>query len=453
MSQKDRSSSSRVSSGKGDPEPTKRARVGDDLYSAIDNDFNDKTEPGAEEDEDWKSKVLATYKRRPTDTHTLLAKIQDGKATFEVGERHKTVSLQEAMITVVERMFDAFQNYGYDFNKEATGSELELNWIRPVLGKEGSLSVFSGRLSTRRWTMIIKGLPQEVLAFILPTDKLIGFSLSTTEFKPYIKMQPCSDGLDVRWKVDKTVIAPEYFSRLFQQMFVALIKHAQNDGGGGDTFDVRKLSALNVEEEQEEDMHQKYRDAFFEDMRERAGSGAPSAPPRNSAAQQPQAPLPPPAPQQAAASEEPQPPQPPQQPQPQAPQQPAAEAQPERPAGPGQQFAQLQRQMNNMNQVRQGDAGADPSQLPPNAMPPDNQHGQQMSPGQALPNQPPVSFANSLYLMLGALDRELEIVAKAGSDAFAQKDLARADAALKFSERLTEFRKNAQHLMDYYRRR
>ena len=86
-------------------------------------------------------------------------------------------------------MFDAFQNYGYDFNQEASGTELELNWIRPVFTKEpNGGNVFAGRLSTRLWTMVIKGTPQDVQAYILPADKMIGFSLSSTAFKPYFAM-------------------------------------------------------------------------------------------------------------------------------------------------------------------------------------------------------------------------------------------------------------------------
>ena len=120
--------------------------------------------------------------------------------------------------------------------------------------------------------------------------------------------------------------------------------------------------------------------------------------------------------------------------------------------------------MNQMNQHRHEPPPL--PVLPPNQIPPIADQGQRPNPlGRLDPNQSQgqghgpsqgqahLSFAGSLAQMLAALDRELEIVAKAGSDAFSQKDLARADAALKFSERLTEFRKTANQLLDYYRRR
>ena len=59
----------------------------------------------------------------------------------------------------------------------------------------------------------------------------------------------------------------------------------------------------------------------------------------------------------------------------------------------------------------------------------------------------------ALSVLLASLDREMEVVAKAGADAFAQRDLGRADAALKFSARLSEYRNVSQELLDYYKRK
>ena len=68
-------------------------------------------------------------------------------------------------------------------------------------------------------------------------------------------------------------------------------------------------------------------------------------------------------------------------------------------------------------------------------------------------NQPPMNLPSALTHLIQSLDRELEVVAKAGADAFASRDLARADAALKFSGRLNEYRQMSQELLDYYRRK
>ncbi len=112
MSQKDNSSRSKPpNSDPQNTEPPIRRRRGDELYSMLEEDEQEqnsaaKTEQDLEGElsgvEDprastWRKSVLTTYKRKagPRDTSTLLAKIPDGRAAFEVGDRYKSVSIQE----------------------------------------------------------------------------------------------------------------------------------------------------------------------------------------------------------------------------------------------------------------------------------------------------------------------------------------------------------------------
>ena len=105
----------------------------------------------------WKSKVLASYHGSANQPLADTGEIEQDYAD----------AVHEAMITIVDKIFDIFQNSAYEFNKIAAGSELELNWVRPFLTKEGSpswlgsnvepVTVFTGRMSTRLWTLIMKG--------------------------------------------------------------------------------------------------------------------------------------------------------------------------------------------------------------------------------------------------------------------------------------------------------
>jgi hypothetical protein len=65
----------------------------------------------------------------------------------------------------------------------------------------------------------------------------------------------------------------------------------------------------------------------------------------------------------------------------------------------------------------------------------------------------PMNLPVVLSQLINSLDRELGAVAKAGAEAFALRDLVRADAALKFSTRLAEYRRVTQELLDYYHRK
>lgn len=519
----------------------------------------------------WKSRVLASYKSKGSkDSNTLLAKISDGKAALEVGDRHKSANVQEVMINTVDKMFDIFQNCAYEFNKIAAGTELEINWIRPFLSKEVTTNwqqqenanlIFSGRVSTRRWTMVVKGTTEEVIVFILPADKLIGFALSHNNFKPYFSMIPVSDKLDVHWQVEEHIMPPELFPTIYKELFDGLIRFAREEAHADEVFTLRQIGIVlasetaQTQEEEEQARKKLYQEQFFQDMRSREdfkpvkqvpefarpespkplppvqpqAQVQPQSQPQSQSQSQPQSQTQPQVQQsaqtstggwkqvpdvslhnpenarslaeRAAAQIRPQPMSPqmpvhqPPQPQMQRPMQPQQppmypqmqpqqqQQQPAPPQSPQMQPQQAQGQhMPTMNPqwpslqapapqapgMQQQQPVAPQQQLqqpqqpvyPPQPQQAQNQQHpqpqqQRAQPQYQQPQQPapparPATFPEALSALLACLDQELEVVAKAGSDAFAQRDLARADAALKFSGRLTEFRTLARELHEYY---
>jgi hypothetical protein len=527
---------------------------------------------GEGEAQDWKSRVIAGYRgKSPKSTHTLLAKIGGDKAAVEVGDRHKLKAIDDAMISFVDRMFDSFQNCAYEINRHAAGSELELNWIRPFKQKETVLSgwrnkqqdvieVLSGRLSTRQWTLVVRGTPNDGISIhILPVDKLISFGTNQSDFKVYLTLSPLIEGLGVKWTVDDGQELPiEKYSDIFRELFESLIRHARGKALVDERFN---LKAIGMESRNKEvkvnldDVQRQYQEAFFEDMRKRAESSRPellssplqkrgldgrpdppSRPPQPNPAGQSNAngpaynsgqnqaipdqrmqqppyvppPVPPgymPSPNSWHGQQMPQAPHmvPPGQPAypqmnpgypqpqpggyPQAPPVPSQNAQQQSMSQPMQQQGMSQpMQQQGMSQPMQQQGMSQPMQqqgmsqpmpqqgmsqpMPQQGMSqPMPQQGmsqpmpQQMPYGQQPPMQQPhppgqpvvpnqnVSFPVALSMLLPTLDRELEVVAKAGMDAFSQRDLVRADAALKFSGRLSEFRALALEILDYYKRK
>jgi len=470
--------------------------------------------------QDWKSRVIASYRgKSPKSTHTLLAKLSGDKAAVEVGERHKETAIQEAMISFVDRMFDSFQNCAYEINRHAAGSDLELNWIRPFLQKETIggwrnkqpevIEVLSGRLSTRLWTMVVRGVKQEISIHIMPTDRLISFGTNPDDFKVYLKILPLIDGLGVKWTIDETELAVEKYSDIYRELFESLIRYARGKAGVDETFNVKTVGLEPKKEAKvnPDDVQRQYQEAFFEDMRKRAENSTsellahnPQArrnvrsdglnrpqlqgPPFVSGQFQPvRDPMQPQMPQQPQTQQQqPQQPQPQQQPpqqqppytppvppgympspnswhgqqmpqaphmvqpgQPMYPQMPPGYPQPRNPQAPPAPPQNMQQP--GMSQPMQQVPGMPHGQQTPMQQAPAPAHGQYAA---ANPN---VSFPVALSMLIPTLDRELEVVAKAGMDAFSQRDLVRADAALKFSGRLSEFRALALELLDYYKRK
>ncbi|MBX9670232.1 MAG: hypothetical protein K2X93_21710 [Candidatus Obscuribacterales bacterium] len=194
----------------------------------------------------WKSKVLNNYKQNPKSSHTLLAKVPTGKAAFEAGERQKAEFIKDAMIKIVDRMFDNFQNTAYEFNQVTSGSDLELTWMRPRLQQEETniwhentrhmSEVFSGRISTRYWTLAVRGTVGGIGAYILPSDKLLSFSSAPSNFGCYLSIIPVSDGMSVDWLIHKRAIDPELFPSVYRALLDGLIRFASDEALAGETF-------------------------------------------------------------------------------------------------------------------------------------------------------------------------------------------------------------------------
>jgi hypothetical protein len=495
----------------------------------------------------WKSKVLASYHGSNT-------------APAPKGEQDIADETHEAMIAIIDSVFDIFQNSAYEFNKIAAGSELELNWVRPFLTKEGApswmgsnvepVTVFTGRMSTRLWTLIMKGTTDVIQTYILPTSKLMTFNISSGTFKPFLVMEPHHDNGSLGWRINSHDISPHLLQPIARELFNALIRFAKSEGNEDEEFDLVAIGLVApkpVEDPQVEIERQRYyQQAFLEDLKshletrrdprgqdprdaqpERSGppptefnqplpdhirrelevlkdsaptpSIAPSAVPSGGltssgatwktvaetseekldpnisrklqmmAEEATNNSMPSPGPNPFAqlphksvvASQLLQPthpqPQPQQQQQPQQaqpPGQPQSVPMPMRQAQPTQQ--QSMPAAPQMNQAPHPTPSIPPG-LPPGPPPSADQLAQAMAAAQNAANASrpaqPMNLPAALAQLIASLDREMEVVAKAGADAFALRDLGRADAALKFSSRLSEYRQMSQELLDYYRRK
>ena len=443
----------------------------------------------------WKSRVLASYANDAEHRSSM-----SGRLAMGVSLQDQENAIKESMIGVIDQMFDVFQNCAYEMNQFATGTELELNWIRPFLSKEGNptqhsvdsnLSViFSGRVSTRRWTMVIKGTLEYIQVFILPADKLIGFALSTTNFRPFFVMEPTCEGLNVGWHINRSPLRREMVPVIQRELFNGLIRHATGEIEENETFDleVLGLGPATVDPVVDQERQRYYQEGFIEDINASSNGTYQSKPISSRVNERVQAPeevMPEdfnePLPthiqrelellKQSAAQSLPDPRyvsastlQANQNAELNAPQ----AVPPQAPGGPRTANINLANashaKMPNFQEaakllLEEEERVARPTQAPP--PPPVQQQQQQHAQAPAAPTPTaqnlaqagPMNLPAALNMLLMSIDKELEVVSKAGADAFNAKDFSRADAALKFSSRLGDYRKISQELLDYYRRK
>ncbi|MDR3613455.1 MAG: hypothetical protein P4L53_07805 [Candidatus Obscuribacterales bacterium] len=457
----------------------------------------------------WKSRVLSSYANDADHRASM-----SGRAAMGVSVHEQENAIKENMIGLIDQMFDVFQNCAYEMNKFATGTELELNWIRPFLSKEGIptqhstdnnlVVIFSGRMSTRRWTMVIKGTLEYIQVFILPADKLIGFALSTSNFRPFFMMEPACEGLNVSWHINRSPLRREMFPVIQRELFNGLIRHATGEIEENECFDLELLGLAPAPADPvvDQETQRYYQEAFIEDINASMNGTYQSKPIASRLHENIQ--VPPEAKENNSKDfNEPLPshikrelelltqganPMAPDprysqntSPEPGAPQAVQA-AQGPRTANinfsnashvnmPDFQAAAAKIRLEQEKATRPVPGAANGEQvmsnlgnaagvIPPPAQTLQQQQQQQQqrpapmaTPAPVAPPNGPMNLPAALSILLMSIDKELEVVAKAGADAFNSKEFARADAALKFSARLNDYRKVSQELLDYYRRK
>jgi hypothetical protein len=183
----------------------------------------------------WKARLMGANK--PTPQNTAIPSPAN-RIAMEAAERARTNAQHESMIGIVDRMFDQFQNLAYDFNQVASASDLELTWIRPSINREnvgnwhsGSqyISVFSGRISTRYWTLVVRGSFESITAHIIPADKLLTFSSAPANFMPMLEMMPFFDGAIVYWSAGQKQLKSEDIQQAARAVLDSLVQVAQED--------------------------------------------------------------------------------------------------------------------------------------------------------------------------------------------------------------------------------
>lgn len=182
----------------------------------------------------WKNRVLGTGRPAAQDSQS-----QTGpRSVVDQNERIRQNAQHEAMVNLVDRMFDYFQNLAYDFNQMNPAPELELSWIRPTLTRENIsswhqsaqyISVFTGRISTRFWTLVVRGTYEAVDSYIIPADKLLSFTTAPTSHNCALSILPAFDGSRVFYYAHDHLLDEDTLHLCYRALLDTLITVAQDD--------------------------------------------------------------------------------------------------------------------------------------------------------------------------------------------------------------------------------
>jgi hypothetical protein len=136
------------------------------------------------------------------------------------------------MVHEVDKLFDLFTQYAYEFNRSAAGAGQNIDVDRPVhltVGGETGRTIFSGRLMMRQWSLVIRGQEEEIEGTMIPSDQVLAYNLDpdSKSYPPYFQLKLGSLDGEPTWLVGSKPLPFSELPTFAKQLFAALVRIAK----------------------------------------------------------------------------------------------------------------------------------------------------------------------------------------------------------------------------------
>jgi hypothetical protein len=143
------------------------------------------------------------------------------------------VSSFDATIALMNALFKELGELTYEFNKTAVGSDLLISFDRPTLTEKKSDDVWyrpvtkisQGRLTTRQWALIVRGLDKKISIVLLPSAMVLAFTAGQggeEEHAPFMEISHSADG--THWTIGGEVFHESTMPHLAKELFGDLVR-------------------------------------------------------------------------------------------------------------------------------------------------------------------------------------------------------------------------------------
>ncbi len=160
----------------------------------------------------------------------------------QVGSRHQRMQQDEinrqGIEVIIDRLFSCLQGFMYEFNKVAAGTDLhvsgtisgevtEVTRYNKYREAEATASYFRARLSTRIFSLVIRGQGTKVDFFLLPVTQAMALSTIESEYPPLatIEIKVGNDG--IMWRPIAVTVASNSLESLCESLFKQLVQETK----------------------------------------------------------------------------------------------------------------------------------------------------------------------------------------------------------------------------------
>jgi len=154
--------------------------------------------------------------------------IERGGSSHEDHHRIEENDLQ-LMIKWIGRLFDEFELYTVEFNRDTAGTDLIISTSQPNLENTSvENDNFGAHLSTRFWTVAFAATSDIVHIYMIPAEHILAFTSNRLDerYRPFITIQANRQFNQYCWMIGNQAISWEMLPDLARELFGDLVNLA-----------------------------------------------------------------------------------------------------------------------------------------------------------------------------------------------------------------------------------
>jgi hypothetical protein len=183
-------------------------------------------------------------------------RIEQAEEVVAAGSKENQLST--SMANVIDKLFDNFKRYSFDFNRQQENKQWEVSCERPSSMRTTAdymehgkpIKFCIGHLSTKEFALVIQGEEVRIRAYFLPVEFLMGFKPGQTDFPPYLDMRLGVSNSSVTepvWLIEGQTVGLNSLAALSRRLLTQLIKVTKGEANYDEHFVFNPQEAIAAE--------------------------------------------------------------------------------------------------------------------------------------------------------------------------------------------------------------
>lgn len=146
----------------------------------------------------------------------------------------KETLFNQSIAHIVTELYNMLRAYAFEFNHSVGWNELYITCSKPGFVTEvlrynifrepvESITNFRARMSTRSWSLVVRGRRNKIDVMLIPVYKVIGLTKAETEFPPILTLSGTLTKQQVQWHLNDQPLLEGQLENIAMEIFAALI--------------------------------------------------------------------------------------------------------------------------------------------------------------------------------------------------------------------------------------